>query len=149
MTFDTIIAGGLSTARARRPPGGISGSATATWWRSRPSRWTPPAALRLGDRADLFLLDPTRLDDSLTEYAEAPVAQYDGLSRMVNRNDATVPLVMVGGRVLWRDGEARFRDRRPAATTIVTAGPPGRGARRWRTSDASTTSGSRSPTSIS
>ncbi|WP_193612215.1 N-acyl-D-amino-acid deacylase family protein [Nocardioides lijunqiniae] len=62
--------------------------------------------LRLGDRADLFLLDPTRLDDSLTEYAEAPVAQYDGLSRMVNRNDATVPLVMVGGRVVWRDGDA-------------------------------------------
>ncbi|MCD4534606.1 amidohydrolase family protein [Nocardioides sp. cx-169] len=62
--------------------------------------------LRVGDRADLFLLDPSRLDDTLDEYAEAPVAQYDGLSRMVNRNDATVALVMVGGRVVWRDGEA-------------------------------------------
>lgn len=62
--------------------------------------------LRVGDRADLFLLDPTRLDDTLTEYAEAPVAQYDHLSRMVNRNDATVPLVMVSGRVVWRDGDA-------------------------------------------
>jgi N-acyl-D-aspartate/D-glutamate deacylase len=62
--------------------------------------------LRVGDRADLFLLDPSRLDESLTEYAEAPVAQYDGLSRMVNRNDATVPLVMVGGRTVWRDGDA-------------------------------------------
>lgn len=62
--------------------------------------------LRLGDRADLFLLDPTRLDHTLTEYAEAPVEQYDGLSRMVNRNDATVPLVMVGGRTVWRDGAA-------------------------------------------
>ena len=62
--------------------------------------------LRVGDRADLFLLDPTRLDDTLTEYAEAPVTQYDGLSRMVNRNDATVPLVMVSGRAVWRDGDA-------------------------------------------
>lgn len=60
--------------------------------------------LRLGDRADLFVLDPARLDDSLEEYAEAPVAQYDNLSRMVNRNDPTVPLVMVGGRTVWRAG---------------------------------------------
>ena len=52
------------------------------------------------------MLDPARLDDSLEAYAEAPVEQYDGLSRMVNRNDATVPLVMVGGRTVWRDGDA-------------------------------------------
>ena len=25
---------------------------------------------------------------------------------MVNRNDATVPLVMIGGRTVWRDGAA-------------------------------------------
>ncbi|WP_244932311.1 amidohydrolase family protein [Nocardioides sp. W7] len=62
--------------------------------------------LRLGDRADLFVIDPERLDDTLEEYAEAPVAQYDNLSRMVNRNDATVPLVMVGGRTVWRSGRA-------------------------------------------
>ena len=62
--------------------------------------------LRVGDRADLVVVDPERLNDSLDAYAEAPVEQYDGLSRMVNRNDATVPLVMVGGRVVWRDGEA-------------------------------------------
>ncbi|WP_166140366.1 N-acyl-D-amino-acid deacylase family protein [Nocardioides ochotonae] len=60
--------------------------------------------LREGDRADLVLIDPTRLDASLEEYVEAPVEQYGGLSRMVNRNDATVPLVMVGGRAVWRDG---------------------------------------------
>jgi N-acyl-D-aspartate/D-glutamate deacylase len=28
---------------------------------------------------------------------------------MVNRNDATVPLVMVGGRTVWRDGAATPR----------------------------------------
>jgi N-acyl-D-aspartate/D-glutamate deacylase len=62
--------------------------------------------LRVGDRADLVLVDPAHLDDSVEEYAEAPVAQYDGLSRMVNRNDAAVPLVVVGGTVVWRDGAA-------------------------------------------
>lgn len=60
--------------------------------------------LRVGDRADLMVLDPERLDDSLEEYAESPVEQYGGLSRMVNRNDATVPLVMVGGRTVFREG---------------------------------------------
>src|SRR4051812_30033437 len=60
--------------------------------------------LRVGSRADVLVLDPERLDASLEEYAEAPVEQYGGLSRMVNRNDATVTLVMVGGRSVWRDG---------------------------------------------
>jgi N-acyl-D-aspartate/D-glutamate deacylase len=60
--------------------------------------------LRVGDRADLFVLDPEHLDASLEEYAESPVEQYGGLSRMVNRNDATVPHVLVGGREVWRQG---------------------------------------------
>ena len=64
----------------RRPPA-----------RRRPGR---PAGARPGDASTT----------SLEEYAEAPVDQYDGLSRMVNRNDATVPLVMVGGRVVFREG---------------------------------------------
>jgi N-acyl-D-aspartate/D-glutamate deacylase len=62
--------------------------------------------LRLGDRADLAIVDPSRLDAAVEEYAEAPVAQYGGLSRMVNRNDEAVPLVMVGGQAVWRAGAA-------------------------------------------
>lgn len=62
--------------------------------------------LRPGDRADLVVIDPSRLDASLAAYAEAPAEQYGGLSRMVNRNDAAVPLVMVGGTTVWRDGRA-------------------------------------------
>ncbi len=62
--------------------------------------------LTVGSRADLVVVDPARLDDTLDEYAEAPVEQYGGLSRMVNRNGATVPLVMISGRVVVEDGEA-------------------------------------------
>lgn len=62
--------------------------------------------LRECDRADLVMIDPTRLDHTLEEYAEESVEHYGGLSRMVNRNDATVPLVMVSGRAVWRDGSA-------------------------------------------
>ncbi|WP_028636095.1 N-acyl-D-amino-acid deacylase family protein [Nocardioides sp. URHA0032] len=61
--------------------------------------------LRVGDRADLVVLDPDRLDAALEEYHEAPVEQYGGLSRMVNRNDAAVPAVFVSGRRVVEDGE--------------------------------------------
>lgn len=60
--------------------------------------------LREGDRADLVVLDPERLDAALEGYHEAPVEQYGGLSRMVNRNDAAVPAVFVGGRRVVTDG---------------------------------------------
>ncbi|WP_345518074.1 N-acyl-D-amino-acid deacylase family protein [Nocardioides conyzicola] len=61
--------------------------------------------LRQGDRADLVVIDPDRLDDTLEAYAESPVEQYGGLSRMVNRNDAAVPAVFVSGRRVVTDGE--------------------------------------------
>jgi N-acyl-D-aspartate/D-glutamate deacylase len=60
--------------------------------------------LRLGDRADLVVLDPDHLDSRLDEYAESPVEQYGGLPRMVNRNDDAVKLVLIGGRPVVRDG---------------------------------------------
>jgi len=61
--------------------------------------------LRVGDRADVVIIDPEHLDDSLDAYAEHPVEQYGGLSRMVNRNDAAVTAVFVGGRAVFLDGE--------------------------------------------
>ncbi|MED5814754.1 amidohydrolase family protein [Mycolicibacterium sp. 050232] len=60
--------------------------------------------LRIGDRADIVVIDPERLDDSLDAYAEETVDHYGGLSRMVNRNDDTVTAVLVGGRTVFADG---------------------------------------------
>ncbi|WP_293308322.1 hypothetical protein, partial [Mycolicibacterium sp.] len=60
--------------------------------------------LRIGDRADLVVVDPEHLDQSLDDYAESPVPQYADLPRMVNRNDAAVNLVLVGGRTVVRGG---------------------------------------------
>jgi N-acyl-D-aspartate/D-glutamate deacylase len=65
--------------------------------------------LREGDRADLVIIDPQRLDSTLDDYAEAPIEQFGGMSRMVNRNDAAVPAVFIGGRKVIEDG-------RPSAT---------------------------------
>ncbi|MEE6169721.1 MULTISPECIES: N-acyl-D-amino-acid deacylase family protein [unclassified Mycolicibacterium] len=61
--------------------------------------------LRIGDRADVVVLDPQRLDGSLDEYAEDTVEHYGGLSRMVNRNDDTVAAVLVAGRAVYLNGQ--------------------------------------------
>lgn len=61
--------------------------------------------LRVGDRADVVIVDPAHLDDRLDAYAEEPVPQYGGLSRMVNRNPEAVAAVLVGGRAVVLDGE--------------------------------------------
>ncbi len=61
--------------------------------------------LRIGDRADVVVLDPQRLDGSLDEYAEDTVEHYGGLSRMVNRNDDTVTAVVVAGKAVYLDGQ--------------------------------------------
>lgn len=61
--------------------------------------------LRIGDRADVVIVDPEHLDDSLDAYAEDTVEQYGGLSRMVNRNDQTVTAVLVGGRTVFAAGQ--------------------------------------------
>lgn len=60
--------------------------------------------LRIGDRADVVVIDPEQLDDSLDAYAEETVDHYGGLSRMVNRNDDTVTAVLVGGRTVFAYG---------------------------------------------
>ena len=61
--------------------------------------------LRIGDRADLMILDPEKLDAELESYAEDTVEQYGGMARMVNRNDDTVNAVFVGGQAVFIDGE--------------------------------------------
>ncbi|MDV3126340.1 amidohydrolase family protein [Mycobacterium sp. 21AC1] len=88
--------------------------------------------LRVGDRADVVVIDPARLDSSLDEYAEDTVEQYGGLSRMVNRNDQTVNAVLVGGRTVFRDG---------ALTDLVGAHRTGRFLRAAHRSPAPHTDG--------
>jgi N-acyl-D-aspartate/D-glutamate deacylase len=61
--------------------------------------------LRIGDRADVVVVDPDALDSRLDDYAEERVDEYGGLSRMVNRNDDTVSAVLVAGRVVFLEGK--------------------------------------------
>lgn len=62
--------------------------------------------LREGDRADLVVIDPAHLDETLDAYAEHPVAQFENLPRMVNRNDDAVTAVFIGGEYVFGHGVA-------------------------------------------
>jgi N-acyl-D-aspartate/D-glutamate deacylase len=57
--------------------------------------------LRVGDRADLVVVDPEALDERLAAYHEAPMEGMNGLVRMVNRSDGTVRAVLVNGKVAF------------------------------------------------
>ena len=59
-----------------------------------------------GARADIVVIDPARLDDSVEAIHEEPMAGFADLQRLVRRNDDTVRAVLVNGRVAWRDGSA-------------------------------------------
>jgi N-acyl-D-aspartate/D-glutamate deacylase len=61
--------------------------------------------LRPGDRADVLVLDPARLGPGLDAYAEAPVAPFDDLPRMVNPSSPAVTAVLVNGEPVFRDGQ--------------------------------------------
>ena len=60
--------------------------------------------LRVGDRADLVVVDPAGLD-GVDDYHEAPMAVFGGLRRMVRRNDDAVDATCMAGRVVFRRGE--------------------------------------------
>jgi N-acyl-D-aspartate/D-glutamate deacylase len=59
--------------------------------------------LRVGDRADLVVVDPEALDDRLDAYHEANMEGFGDLMRMVNRSDGVVDVVLVNGRVAFED----------------------------------------------
>ncbi|MBF7731231.1 N-acyl-D-amino-acid deacylase family protein [Pseudomonas sp. N040] len=59
--------------------------------------------LAVGKRADLVILDPQRLDASLSQYQEAPMEAFGGLQRMVNRGSA-VDAVLINGRLAFDHG---------------------------------------------
>jgi N-acyl-D-aspartate/D-glutamate deacylase len=60
--------------------------------------------LGLGKRADIVVIDPEKLDGRLSEYHEAPIPEFGGLRRMVNRGQA-VDSVLINGKVAFRQGE--------------------------------------------
>ena len=59
----------------------------------------------MGARADMAIINPAGLDDSLFAYHEAPIQAMGGLRRMVRRNDLAVSATIIGGRVAFEEGQ--------------------------------------------
>lgn len=94
--------------------------------------------LRVGDRADVLVVDPDHLDASLDSYVEETFAAYGGMSRMVNRNDEAVTAVFISGRAVVLAGQPtgvlgvqrtgsflRADTRTPAVAAAAQAPAPG------------------------
>lgn len=62
--------------------------------------------LEPGARADLVIVDPAGLDESVEDLHEAPLEGFADLRRLVRRNDAAVRQVVIGGEPVY--GEGRF-----------------------------------------
>ncbi|WP_420093553.1 N-acyl-D-amino-acid deacylase family protein [Mycobacteroides abscessus] len=60
--------------------------------------------LRRGDRADIAVVDPAGLDHSLDDYYEQFTPAF-GVSRLVNRNDKAITATIVGGHIVYANGE--------------------------------------------
>jgi N-acyl-D-aspartate/D-glutamate deacylase len=60
--------------------------------------------LRVGDRADVVIVDPKALDASVDQVYEAPFTELGGVSRMVNRSGQAVVRTLIGGRVVFEGG---------------------------------------------
>lgn len=56
-----------------------------------------------GKRADITIIDPNKLSDSVHDYHTAPF--LEGCDRLVNRNDEVVEMVIIGGKIAWEAGD--------------------------------------------
>lgn len=59
--------------------------------------------LRIGDTADIAVIDPAGLDDSLEDYHEQYMEEF-GVSRQVCRNDKAIAATVVGGQRVYSYG---------------------------------------------
>lgn len=57
--------------------------------------------IRVGDRADLVIVNPAGLTDELDDMSEAPM-EVLGLVRVVKRNDAAVDATLINGHIAYR-----------------------------------------------
>jgi len=62
--------------------------------------------LTVGSRADVVVIDPERLDQSVEDISEQPMPGFPGLNRLVRRNDDTVRAVLINGRLAWSGADA-------------------------------------------
>ena len=78
--------------------------------------------LREGDRADLVIIDPEHLPESVSETVDAPMEGFGDYQRMANRNDNTVIATLVAGNVVYRRDGAAERSSRARTGRFLRVG---------------------------
>ncbi|UJR86395.1 N-acyl-D-amino-acid deacylase family protein [Sandaracinus amylolyticus] len=73
-------------------------------------------------RADLVVIDPEGLTSEVDRIVEVEMPGFDGLSRLVRRNDRAVRSVVVGGREVVRDGAPLETLGRERSGSLLRAG---------------------------
>lgn len=61
--------------------------------------------LRVGDRADVAIINPAGLTPEVDGYYEDEMPGFGGFRRMVNRSDQAVSATLVAGHVVYQQGE--------------------------------------------
>ncbi|MDQ7049413.1 MAG: hypothetical protein Q9M92_07670 [Enterobacterales bacterium] len=57
--------------------------------------------IKVGDRADIAIINPKGLDESLDEICEAPMQGFD-MQRLVKRNDKAVKACIINGKIAYQ-----------------------------------------------
>lgn len=77
-------------------------------WRlsGEPARWLGLDAgrLRLGDRADIVVINPDGLSESVAAMAQVPLPEHGNVRRLFNHQDHAVTATLINGRVAYRNG---------------------------------------------
>jgi N-acyl-D-aspartate/D-glutamate deacylase len=60
--------------------------------------------LRVGDRADITIIDPVGLNDSVDAYLEGEIAEFGHYRRITNNSDVAVVATLIGGQLVCEHG---------------------------------------------
>lgn len=90
--------------------------------------------LDVGRRADVVVVDPKGLTEQLDAVHEAPMPEFDGLERLVRRNDDAVRAVLIGGTIAARSGQMSPKlGKSKSFGRVLRAGAPAEAAAPRRT----------------
>ena len=60
--------------------------------------------LCVGDRADITIIDPVGLNDSVDTYLEGEIAEFGHYRRISNNSDVAVVATLIGGQLVCEHG---------------------------------------------
>ncbi len=60
--------------------------------------------IRVGDRADVVIINPNGINDDVDKISEAPMEGF-GIDRLVKRNDDAIDATIINGKLAYKKGD--------------------------------------------